>query len=494
MPANSALNILLLDTLNTSQQSQLFVRQQLLDYLDKQKPGVNVAIFGLNAHLILLQDFTSDPNTLKQAASQLKNIQPSGVLPASVSGTDYTTPASERLRESNDATAESIARLESFESMQHASDSQTRAKLTLDVMNQLARYLIGIPGRKNLIWFSGSFPLVIMPDIAKAAPGSCGKNPCNTFANDASSDDEFRQTIGLLSAAQISVYPVYAKGLTVDPMSTVENGIHVGFAAMIKQRSQDRQAYFQETADETTTMTQLADATGGEAFLNNGLSDAVAKAIDNGSNYYTLAYTPAGKRQGDYRSIQVKLQQQGYTLAYRRGYYADDSNTHPAARTPDPAASPDGPMQLAMKYGAPPATQILFKVRVLPASNATEDTPAPGNQLNPDPKNTLAPFHRYAIDYLADADALGFEHTPDGKYRDDFEYVACVYSLDGTLINVVSNSIGLNLTPAQRATVIQRGLPYHQEVSVPAKGHYMIRIAIHDLKTNSIGAVEVPAT
>ncbi len=151
-------------------------------------------------------------------------------------------------------------------------------------------------------------------------------------------------------------------------------------------------------------------------------------------------------------------------------------------------------MQLAMKYGAPPATQIPFKVRFLPASDAAEDQPAPGNQLNPNPKKAAAPFHRYAIDYLADAAPLGFEHTPDGKYRDDLEYVVCVYDLDGNLINVASNNLGLSLTAAQRATIMQRGLPYHLEVSIPAKGHYMVRIAIHDLKTNSIGAIEVPAS
>ena len=38
-PVNSAVNILVLDTLNTPMQDQTIVRQQLLDYLDKARPG-----------------------------------------------------------------------------------------------------------------------------------------------------------------------------------------------------------------------------------------------------------------------------------------------------------------------------------------------------------------------------------------------------------------------------------------------------------------------
>ena len=35
--------------------------------------------------------------------------------------------------------------------------------MTFEAMNYIARYLAGIPGRKNLIWFSGSFPISVFP-------------------------------------------------------------------------------------------------------------------------------------------------------------------------------------------------------------------------------------------------------------------------------------------------------------------------------------------
>jgi hypothetical protein len=36
------------------------------------------------------------------------------------------------------------------------------------------------------------------------------------------------------------------------------------------------------------------------------------------------------------------------------------------------------------------------------------------------------------------------------------------------------------------------GVPFHQEISVPAKGDYYLRIGVHDLRGNRVGAVEVP--
>ena len=44
---------------------------------------------------------------------------------------------------------------------------------------------------------------------------------------------------------------------------------------------------------ENATMQQMAEATGGHAFLNmNNLGEAVEKAMESGANYYTLVYNP----------------------------------------------------------------------------------------------------------------------------------------------------------------------------------------------------------
>ena len=86
--------------------------------------------------------------------------------------------------------------------------TQMRTQYTLDAFNALAHYLANFPGRKNLIWFSGSFPLQIEPDPTLNDP----------FAVMADSNEEFRETTNLLALAQTAVYPVDARGLMTAPM------------------------------------------------------------------------------------------------------------------------------------------------------------------------------------------------------------------------------------------------------------------------------------
>ncbi len=192
-----------------------------------------------------------------------------------------------------------VANLKTFEDNVSSFQTKVRIRYTLDAMNELARYLAGIPGRKNLIWFSGSFPLNILP----TSDGSA-----DAFAAVVDAGDEYRDTIHLLTRAQVAVYPVDARGLQTAPMfSATQKGSR--YSANPSNFNKDQQSFSTANAAEHETMNAMAEDTGGQAFYNtNGLSSAVSEAIDNGSHYYTLAYTPSDlKREGDFRKIEVTL-------------------------------------------------------------------------------------------------------------------------------------------------------------------------------------------
>ena len=76
-----------------------------------------------------------------------------------------------------------------------------RVSMTLQAFQALARYLAPIPGRKNIIWVAGSFPIQFFPDTGKR-----GK-----FASPY--PNAVRQTAELLTADQVAVYPIGATGL-----------------------------------------------------------------------------------------------------------------------------------------------------------------------------------------------------------------------------------------------------------------------------------------
>jgi len=480
---NGPVNILLLDALNTPMKDQVYVRNQMLQYLKNMPQGTRVAVFGLTTHLRILQGFTSDPETLRTVLSGKKGTPNASVLLDDPMGGDY--PGNDMssfgnmpdLGEVSSNVAQFAAETQSF--MQ-----QQRAQYTLDALNDLARYLVGIPGRKNLIWFSGSFPINIMPDGDLDDP----------FAVMVNMEDEFRQTTDLMMQSQVAVFPVDARGLMTPPMFSAANSGHQ-YTRNPSAMLNDLGKWDQQTAEEHQTMEDMADATGGKAFYNtNGLKEAVAKSVSLGSHYYTIAYTPTNaKWTGDFRKIKVKLADDtgGYQLYYRHGYYADDPD-HPQNSHTTTALAPSA-MGTALLRGAPDPTQIIFEAHIGKVSTVPETNVAIGNDAAP---KLRGPYLTYAINYGVDARNIAFQATPDGVYHGSVEFIALLYDADGTVLNSISNTMNASLPTATYTKVLQHGLQMSQLISVPQdpkhKGEYYLRIAVHDVPGDRVGAIEIP--
>ena len=506
----SAVNVLLLDALNTPLPDQQYVRQQLLDFVKHEKPGTSIAVFGLSSQLVMLQGFTSNPDLLKRALEKQKGQgsvlldDPEGTGSASDTPSDLVAdtqqPASPGLLNSPSLPAgDVVANLKTFEDNVSSFQTKVRIRDTLDAMNELARYLSGIPGRKNLIWFSGSFPLNILPT---------GDGSADAFAAVVDAEDEYRDTIHLLTRAQVAVYPVDARGLQTAPMfSATQKGSR--YSANPSNFNKDRQSFSAANAAEHGTMNALAEDTGGQAFLNtNGLSSAVSQSIANGSHYYTLAYTPSDiKQDGSFRKIDVSLLTPGYNLNYRRGYLADtpESEKLALASKPDKLSSDSATreakmgerlLQKAMQHGVPGATQIIYSLRVLPDASPgiTEQTLAPNNVANkPGFVPVKPPYRVFRADFGTNPSDIVFTRGDDRLFHASLKFVTFVYQPDGQVVNSISNQLDFNLTPARYAGLIQNGgITFTQKISTPDKGDFSIRTGILDLTSSHIGTTEMP--
>lgn len=503
-PAHGALNILLLDKLNTPVVAQTVVRDQVLKYLKDVKPGTPIAIFSLTTDLKLLQGFTSDPQLLRDLVIGKKGSQQASPVMTDAMNGDEPGADDPMMDMMNDALgndpnlAEVIADLQQFEAETQAFQLQLRQRYTLDALNQLARFMSGLPGRKNLIWFSGSFPIDILPDPDLKDP----------FAIVSSAQDEFRETVDMLSRAQVSVYPIDARGLMTIPMLNANNS---GQSYMpspsagpggttrtpptspsrgAPQFAKDSIKFFSQTAAEQGTLKSMADATGGKAFLNtNGLKEAVEQAVNAGSNYYTLAYTPANREwKGDYRKIQIKLDQPGATLAYRHGYFADDPMK--LARVGAPAGEAQYSAFLsAMQHGGPEPTQLIFIADVRPSSADTEVTLAEGNQAS---KKASGPYRRYTVTFIANPRQLHCDVTADGLHHCALEFLSVVYDDDGKPVVQQSDGIHLDVQGDHFAAMLKQNVAFTQQISAPAKGDYFLRAGMRDQTNDRVGAVELP--
>jgi VWFA-related protein len=493
-PENGPVNVLLLDYLNTPLTSQPYARKQLIEYLNKAPAGTRIAIFALTDHLVMLQGFTSDTEVLKAALTSKKGSpQSSDIL--SGGGTVGNTILTDAM--ANDPTAvagmitqEMVDDVTRFQALDASFQQDMIARITLDSFDTLARYLIGIPGRKNVIWFSGGFPLDVLPNPAEADPND------SVVRN----DDEVRKTDNLLTRAQVAMYPVDARGVMTDSTQDLSNGgnpsspITAGSGAAA---SEALTAGLTAVAQEHETMDAMAEDTGGHAFYNsNGLAQSVAKAIDIGSNYYTLTYSPTNMQWDErFRSVKIKVDQPNIKLSYREGYYAVDPNdrSRVAAQGAATAVAPPHTMATAMIHGGPDPAEILFKVRIRPANAPTEDSPIKTNQTNPDPKVKInGPFKEYSVDLVPDPKALNCRQEPSGNRHCSLEVWTFVYNTDGQKLITASNRLYRYLTPADYAQLLQGGMAFHQEISVPVKGQYYVRTAIHDMISDRVGAVEIP--
>ena len=74
-PPPPAVNVLLLDSLNTRMESQSYVHTQAMKFLKGAKPGTRTAIFTMGLALHFIQGFNDDPAVLAAALNNKKNIE-----------------------------------------------------------------------------------------------------------------------------------------------------------------------------------------------------------------------------------------------------------------------------------------------------------------------------------------------------------------------------------------------------------------------------------
>jgi hypothetical protein len=298
----------------------------------------------------------------------------------------------------------------------------------------------------------------------------------------------------LLAHEQIALYPIDVRGVMT---SNVFNAAAASSKYVHDSTApgKDIAKFDMQNAQENATMEEAAEDTGGRAFLStNDLSAAVGSAIDDGSNYYTLAYSSSNQNtDGSYRRIVIKVSDKNDSLEYRRGYYAEVGDSRRAEIPVEPglSAAKYPPISRSMLRGAPPITEIIFRMRVRPASVAVEPFPATGNELNKQNAEAAGPFTRFAIDLVLDPHDFSFTKK-NGISHDDIQFITFVYDREGNLVNRYGNTVHADFKDSTYASFLSRPFAFSQDVSVPVKGDYFLRVAVQDLNNGRIGAMEVP--
>jgi VWFA-related protein len=464
MGATSSVNVLLLDGLNTRAKDEMRARAEMLKSLRTLPPGRRIAIFTLGSHLRMLAGFTTDTSVLIKALAGLKALQTSTMLP----------PAEEKMDEEELVDSLPVDMQEVTREFLNSADNQqtgNRIEETLRALQMLGRYLQGIPGRKNLLWFSGTFPLATFQSVLLQGG----------FHGERTQDDYqrvVRQTASLLAGARVAVYPVDVRGVISQPIYDMSQMRNIAVQETIDD---ERQEGLKEIA-ERGTLQMVAQETGGRAiYLSNDLAKDMTGALQDGANYYTIAYAPADtKFNGVWRKIKVRVDVKPakgrYQLFYRDGYFAMPGGTDGTQQT----------FAAAMRMGVPDSSQILFDVHVAAESGSVPTGPVAGG--NAKLGNRVA---RYRLDYAAAMNDLDLTVATGGKHTGELAVYATAYNRDGLVVNWVSDAFRYALDPEQWQRATTKGVQIHQEMDLPV-GDYQLRMGLFDPLSGHIGTLQLP--
>jgi VWFA-related protein len=493
-PPDKPVTILLYDMLNTPQAALPAAHQALVKFIKDQKSSTSIAIFALTDRLHLLQGFTDDETRLMEAVDSKKTKSSVSQLRVADTGDDAASllaadPAAAASAQQAPVSAAGIpigadavlAQLSNAEAQESAFLLQQRLEITVAAFSDIARFVSALPGRKNLIWMSGSFPSAVFPDATQSTGAQ------NEFNNAVYLEADVRVAQEVLKESRVAVYPVDVRGLQTNPQ----------FSAATRYTGPPKPSAFGvQRGAEHATMDAIADSTGGRAFYNtNGLQEAMDTAVRQGSEYYTLTYAPSNtKADGASRKIKVVVKDPNYQLFYRRHYLADDAE-HP--RPALPLA-----LDMNMQHGAPNSSELFFEAKVnpvggaMPASTDEIETLNTFLQTKAKGMRTKAAsgaekVQHYDINFAIIGRLLTMPPTQSGEYATSMRFGLAAYTQDGELLNGTEVSIKNAIPPAQYRKIESEG--YHASmIFVVPEEAVSLRLAVSDEIGKRIGTMEIP--
>ncbi len=464
---SSAVNIILLDLANEAPVDDTSVRQisestlmqhnvkvAAIQAVQNMPTGTQIAVIAMTNNLRIVQGFTSDRALLTAAIQAV----PYDLLGMSTSnGSQGTGNGNQGLGNGNQGSGNGSGQCVQM---------NIRNESVLESLDRIAVDSMTIHGRKNLIWFTVGVPAIADPGLEASCLPDYQRELSNAYA--------------LLTAAQVSIYPIDATTqLSVHEFNTNGAG-PLGTSQLAEQ--------------------MVAEATGGVAsWGSNDMTSPVLSAIENGANYYSIAFVPPdAKYDGAHHTIDVKVDRPGVHLIFRNGYYSEDTKKMKMppglslSMSPPPAK--DGDMKAAMSRGMETSQQIVFDVGVEPSTQP----PPPGSPvilgtLNPKLRNKR--LTRYGFNYSVPGQQIAFKDGKKGTHNGALDFDIAVYDSNDRLLTGLSQIVKMTLTDDSYRKMIASNEPIRlsQQIDLPP-GQLFLRVGVLDHTSDKTGTLEIPLT
>jgi len=432
--APAPVTVILFDALNTRFSEQSQAREALTSFLEKGAGSGVVALYGLRTQLSLLADFSTDRAALLRGIARY--------APAESVNREAAAPRPSAARFCFvDAPNNLDNRMEAQYYM-----PERRVGPTIAALTAIADRVAGIPGRKNLIWISGSFPL------------SFGVAQSRVFVNPlhhaATLETDVATLARRLNSADIAVYPVSTAGVAsldmgaedhLSPMGSVTNAAANPILS----------ATLHPDSSYAATLAKIADWTGGLASWSNDIGDQLRKAFDDGRQGYLLGFY-APDWDGKFHELRVKVHSPGVKARAREGYYAvDEPAIDPAKRLSAAVLNTVDAMEIPLDVAA---------AKQGPATHLTVTTRAhvPGS-------------------------SLAFEKIADG-WTARVKLVFVQMDGDGKRLTQLDQDLAMTLSETNHTKAATAGLRFTTPVAMRA-GAEQLRLVLQDRASGAVGSV-----
>jgi VWFA-related protein len=435
--------VLLVDTLHLAPSNLIRAKGFMRKFVNEMMTDSDtVAIVSTSGNLGILQQFTSDRGVLRRAIDRLQPFLgkaftaytpdlAAGVLAGSedaIKAAVIILNAEEgylsTTKEGDQAYAEARAR-------EVLGEADRLRRVTVQTLDAVIERLGKMKGQRLLAYVSNGFTSI-------DAAGSGDRRP-------------LERVIGRAARTGIAVYSLYGIGLYygTHPLST---GAPSG--------------------DSEQTLRDLAEETGGRAFINsNDMGVMLQKMLDANRVYYTLAYYPP--KGGDplkFRKITVRLKNRpGYSVRTQKGYLPPEREAEETA-----AATP---------------RERLFREVVAPLPATGLDVTSAAYFLERESDDAQVTLQVHIAGERLSYPKEGENHLLR------CEVFALVFDKEGKVAETIAETVSSTLTPAQLAEARRSGYRYRRRLKLKP-GLYQVRIGVREVGSEVVGTstswVEVP--
>ena len=442
-----------------SQNVKNLARRFVLEKLGRDDQAAVVVTSGL---LRASQDFTQSRRLLIDAIDNfLGQKLPSSAVQRNERMSRQQNPAGAPTDDTGDAIQ--IDPANRFVEDEAYQERMYQARQSLNSLRSIAEWMSAIQGRRKAIVFISEGVDYNLYDMFTGGD----PNQFN-FANFNMVQQETWDTISAASRSNVQIYPVDPRGLTMMGQEDIEiGGLAPGAYGLGPKQ------LFQELATSQANLRQLAEETGGVAFVGrNDFNQAFDRIVQENSSYYVLGYYSTNdRRDGKMRNITVRVA--GYPEAqvtYRKRYAA------PRGRAPrnTAAGKPLDPSkgltaELMQTMASPlPKTGLQLRVSAIAKKGVGKNTD---------------------IEVLIDT--LGKDLTfteKNGTFNNRLSMSVGVFNKEGKSVTAERPDVDLNLRPETHARVMQNGVRILRHLSVPP-GRYQVRVAAQDNGKTKQGSV-----